>query len=252
MRRLPILFLAPVVSLASAALLAACGDDGSAATSSEPWGRTFLADGPPPLRVVFSDDQRVSAVAECNHIAGSASIEDGALRVDEWSITEMGCDPERHAYDEWLLGFLTSSPAVALDGDTLTLSSGSDTLVLTDREVADPDRPLEQTRWLVDGLVSGDAVSSVPAGADDAFVVFSPGRVEGSTGCNSFGADTTIDGDEIEVGPMTSTKVACDGAAMAVEDAIFATLTGTVRYEITGAQLTLSGPDGNGVLLRAE
>ena len=53
---------------------------------------------------------------------------------------------------------------VTLDGDTLTLDDGTVTLTLVDKEVATPDQPIEGTLWVVDGIITGDAVSSVPEG----------------------------------------------------------------------------------------
>jgi heat shock protein HslJ len=234
-------------------LVTACGDDGSSAGTqpgeSEPWGRTFVTDGPPPVRVTFRDGQ-VSAQAECNTLGGGAVIEDGLLVVTEMGGTEMGCDAERLAYDEFLAGFLTSSPTITLDGDTLTLVSGDDTLVLVDREVADPDRPLVATEWTVDGIVTGDAVSSVPSGVT-ATMRFTEFRVEGSSGCNSFSADLTIAAGAIEMGEIVTTDVACADDAMGVEGAVYATLSGSVSYEIDASTLRLTGPGGHGLMLRA-
>ena len=50
--------------------------------------------------------------------------------------TEIGCDPPRHDQDEWLSGFLTSSPTVTLSGNELTLTKDTTTIELVDREVA--------------------------------------------------------------------------------------------------------------------
>jgi heat shock protein HslJ len=204
------------------------------------------------VRVGFTDDHQLTAVSECNHLSANARIDDGVLAVDAMGGTEMGCDPDRHAYDEFLATFFESSPTIALDGPTLTLTSGDDVLVLTDREVADPDRPLAGTRWVVDGLIDGDAVSSLPAGVGEAYLVFSPGRVEGETGCNSFGADTSVDGDRIEARDLVTTDKACADDVMAVERAIYATLDGSLTHEIEAGRLTLHGPDDHGLILFAD
>ena len=37
--------------------------------------------------------------------------------------TEMGCDAERHAQDEWLEAFLVARPKLKLEGAKLTLST---------------------------------------------------------------------------------------------------------------------------------
>ena len=76
----------------------------------------------------------------------------------------MGCDPPRHAQDAWLGKVLGAGPAWRLDGPTLTVRTEDTELVLTDREVADPDLSLAETPWAVDTLVDGAAASSVPSG----------------------------------------------------------------------------------------
>jgi heat shock protein HslJ len=233
-------------------LFAACGDDDEVWTDVRtlPWNRAFVTEGPPPVRIGFTDDA-LTAQAECNTLSGPARIDDGVLVVDELAMTEMGCDAERQAYDEFLATFLTSRPTIALDGETLTLTAGADTLVLTDREVADPDRPLVGTDWVVDGIVSGDAVSSVPQGAE-ARMRFTELRVDGNGGCNDFGGDLTIEGDTIRIGDLVTTDMACADDVMALEASVFATLTGDVIYEIDASTLRLTGPDGHGLMLRAE
>ena len=92
-------------------------------------------------------------------------------------MTEMGCDPALHDQDEWLSQFLGSDPQIALDGDELTLTSGGVTITLLDREVADPDLPLVGTTWTVTSIISGDAVSTVPDGAEATFEFADDGTV---------------------------------------------------------------------------
>jgi heat shock protein HslJ len=238
--------------VALAPVVAACGDDGgTTASTASPWGRTFVTDGPPPVRLWF-DDGQVSVRSECNTLSGTAALDGDVLQVSDVGGTEMGCDPDLHAYDQWLAAFLTSSPTMTLDGPTLTLTAGADTLVLTDREVADPDRPLVGTRWVVDGIVTGDAVSSMPAWAGEAWLTFTESRVEGSGGCNDLFADVTVGDATIDVGGLTHTDMGCGTATMDVETAVQTTLRGTVGYSIEASTLTLTGPDDHGLLLRAD
>jgi heat shock protein HslJ len=248
MRRLASLLVALVV------VAAACGDDDDTSTVGDdsPWGRTFVTDGPPPVQLTFRDDE-ISARSECNTLLGTASIDGEVLVVTDVGSTEMGCDPDLHAYDDWLAGFLSSSPTISLDGATLTITGATDSLVLTDREVADPDRPLVGPRWVVDGLIDGDAVSSLPAGIAEApWLQFTEAAVEGSAGCNDFSAEVTIGDGTIEVAGLTTTDVGCDAPTMAVEGAVHAALTGTVAYETDADRLTLTASDGRGISLRSD
>jgi heat shock protein HslJ len=46
----------------------------------------------------------------------------------------MGCDEALAAQDQWLSGFLTSSPALVLDGNTLTLGDDTNGMTLTAKQ----------------------------------------------------------------------------------------------------------------------
>ena len=165
-------------------------------------GRTFLSTGAEgralvagsTVRLAFEDGQ-VSASAGCNSMGGPYRIEGDRLVAGQLMTTEMACDPALMEQDRWLADLLGGS-TIALDGDTLTLTGATIRLTLVDREVADPDRPLLGTRWVVEGLVSAGAVSSVPVGVTAA-LTFSDGRVDVEAGCNEGGGavqvtDTTL------------------------------------------------------------
>ena len=232
----------------------------------EPWGHTFLStsvteDGQPRELVpgtritlnFFTDGHRLGAQAGCNQMGGPASFAGGHLVVNDMSTTEMGCDPPRHAQDEWLAKFLTSRPTWDRSGSRLTLDNGTTRIVLEDREAADPDRPLRGTKWVVDTIVEGDAASSVPPGVE-AWVTFEDGkRFSGNTGCNGMGGNSVVDegASTITFSEVISTKMACDDDRMRVERAVTETLDGKVAYQIDADSLRLDHPAGRGLRLRA-
>jgi heat shock protein HslJ len=251
-------------------MVAGCGgddDDDTSASGDEPAGaladREFLStavteDGQPrPLldgtqvRLRFHDG-RLTADAGCNTMDGDVEIEPDRLVLDQLAVTEMACDPaEHHAQDEWLAGVLAAGPAYTVDGDALRIESGTTVIELTDREVADPDRPLEGTRWQLDGIVDGDAVSSVPAGGG-ATLELADGRVSFQIeGCNQGGGDVTITDTSIEVGLLETTLMGCAPPASDVEAAVTSVLAGEVTYAVEAGTLTLTHPSGRGLVLRA-
>lgn len=255
-----------VSALAAAALIAvACGTAGPTDGQDDPSGgagtgnlagRTFLStkiegrDLVPGSRVrVTFDVGRIAAHAGCNSMGGSVAIVDGRLVLDGLATTEMACDPALMDQDAWLAGFLDGA-AVTVAGDTLTLAKDAVTLTLLDREVADPDRPLIGTRWVVDGLVAGEAVSSVPAGVVASLVFAADGRVAVETGCNSGGGAVEIDDATLSFGSLVLTEMACAGGAGDVERAVTAVLSGRVAYAIEADVLTLDR-GGSGLILRA-
>ena len=209
-------------------------------------GRTFLStelEGAilvpgTQIRLAF-ENGNLSANGGCNTMGGTYTVDGDRIRTTQMSMTEMGCDGPRQAQDEWLARFLGDA-RYRLEGDTLTLTDGIATLTLLDEEVAMPDKPLEGTRWDLDGLISGDAVSSVPAGVT-AGMRIDGGRLELQAGCNQGGGSVEIAPDTVTFGPIALTKMACEGGAMAVENAIIGVMTGTVPYTIDADTLTLGG-----------
>jgi heat shock protein HslJ len=228
--------------------------------AGDPWGRTFQ---PKPLvegtRITLRFDRErrhLGASAGCNSMGGPASFEGGKLVVDDLATTEMGCDPPRHAQDEWVADFLTSRPTWALDGPVLTLETGTARMVLEDRETADPDRPLRNTNWTVDTIIEGESASSVPAGAE-AHLTLGDGddrdRFAGHAGCNGMGGTSVVDekASTITFSEVITTKMACEDDRMRLERAVLATLDGPVTYRIDADRLHLDGPGGHGLILRA-
>lgn len=233
---------------------------GSAPGGTEPSandleGRTFLSTGiegrtiaaGTRIRLTFQNGN-IGASAGCNSMGGPFRIEGGLLRTPQMITTEMGCQPELMAQDQWIADLLNESMLV-LDGDVLTLSKGDVSLSLLDRRVADPDRPLIGTQWVVDGILDGDTASSVPAAAI-ASVTLSAGRADVETGCNSGSADADISANTIEFGPLVLTKRACPPETMGLEQAVVRVVHGLIQYRIEADVLTMTS-GGFGLMLRA-
>lgn len=243
--------------LAAAALVAACGG-GSAPpgpTAQTLDGRTFLStkvDGPAlvagtAIRLNFQNGN-VGVQAGCNSFGAPYRIDGSTLAVGPIVTTDMGCQPNLMAQDQWVAGLL-SGATIALDGNTLTLSRNGIRVTFLDRVVADPDRPLIGTRWVVDGLINGGVASSVPVGLT-ASILLSDTSADVETGCNTGGGRVTISDGTITFGDLVLTKKACPGAGAALEGAVTAVLRGTVGYRIVADSLTLQS-GALGLTLRA-
>jgi heat shock protein HslJ len=201
------------------------------------------------IRIGF-EDGRMSASAGCNTMGGSYRIDGGLLVLDGLAMTEMGCDPDRHAQDDWLATFLGARPAVRLAGNELALEGGGTIIRLLDREVADPDLPLSGTLWTVDSIITGDAVSSVPAGVVATLRFTGDGQVAIQTGCNQGGGRVTVENGTLRFSDLVMTEMACAGPAGAMEHAVLAVVQGAVpvSYEIEARSLTLmAGANGLGL-----
>jgi heat shock protein HslJ len=195
------------------------------------------------IRLAFSDGQ-IGASAGCNAIGGTYRVEDGVLVFEGGGMTEMGCDPERHAQDEWLSAFLGSRPSIVVAGNEVTLTADGTVVELLDGEVAEPDLPLDGTTWTVDSIISGDAVSTVPGNAVATLVFDEDGGVEVNTGCNTGSGRYEASETELRFVDVAITRIACEGPAAELEAAVLPMLAAeSVAYRIDASSLMLSAGD---------
>lgn len=242
-----------------ATLVTAAGCAGSAATIAN---RSFLSvavtDGGAARPLVAGTrirlDFRASdlgASAGCNTIGGTYRIDGGRLVFEGGSMTEMGCDQDRDAQDQWLVQLLGSKPAARLTGDELVLESGSIEVRLLDRKIVEPDVALTGPTWTVVSILAGDAVSSIPDGAVATLVFHADGSLTVNAGCNQGGARWKAVGRGIEVSDLGLTKKACEGAGGQLESAVVGVLrAGTLAASIDSNLLTLQA-GAQGLQLRA-
>ena len=150
-------------------------------------------------------------------------------------MTQMACEEALMEQDAWISALISSGPTFTLDGDTLTIT-GSDAQVVT--FVAEADQPLEGVRWVVDGLLANQGISTVPIGAE-ASITITDGTAAVEAGCNTGSAPVTITDTTITFGPLALTRMACGEPQTTLETAVVAVLDGEVTYTIDGDALQL-------------
>ncbi|MGR4868734.1 META domain-containing protein [Variovorax sp. LARHSF232] len=103
------------------------------------------------------------------------------------------------------------------------------------------DQPIESRTWR---LASIDAQPVIPS--DDprqaVQIVFdrSAQRVSGSGGCNRISGSYQRSGASLKIGPMVSTRMACQDASRGqLETRFMAALANTTSYSIAGSELIL-------------
>lgn len=75
------------------------------------------------------------------------------------------------------------------------------------------------------------------------------GQLSGNVGCNSFGADYKVSGDEIVFGSIMSTMMFCEETSTQ-ESAVLGILSDkSVSYELDSEQLTISTKDGTFIMI---
>jgi heat shock protein HslJ len=195
------------------------------------------------IRVSFNGNQ-ISVQAGCNHYGGTYHLDGDTLVVEGGAMTEMGCDAPRHAQDDWAFGLIGSGPTLALSGDDLVITAGQTIIQMKDRDVVEPDQPLAGPTWVLNSIITGDAVSSVPADIVATIKLNADGTVDIQPGCNSGGGTYTVDADTIDFKDLILTRMACMGGGSEVEAAVMSVLDADgITFAIESSSLTLSAGD---------
>ncbi|MFF4371552.1 META domain-containing protein [Streptomyces sp. NPDC001594] len=112
------------------------------------------------------------------------------------------------------------------------------------------DAPLTVTGWTVTAL-DGAPVPAAAAGRAR-FTLAPDGTAGGSLGCNRFSAPAAVEGATVTFGPVTSTRMACEGPAGEVERTMTRLLgAGPLTWKVQGRTLTLTAADGQGLTAEA-
>ncbi|MET8800070.1 META domain-containing protein [Nocardia sp. NPDC004568] len=243
----------------------ACSDSEPAPTPPEPtpWGHTYISTevtgtpipGGGPLTLTFADD-RISAEAGCNTHSGAVDLRDHVLHVSELASTLIGCPGDRAGSDAWVDDLLRADPTWQLDQDRLTLTGKGATVVLTDKKVLHPDRPLRGTEWVVISLLTPDArISSQTIDqVRPSLTVADDDSLTGFAGCNRMTGRAVVTGTAAGADiafTAATTRMMCGPEIMEVEQAVLAALDGTVQATVDADTLTLHNPNGHGLVLRA-
>ncbi len=246
-----------VALLLTATLTAACLGSDFADSLEGTWQLTSgTVEGTPvpiidthPITITFEGDQ-VGGTAACNSYGGSYELSGGSITFGNLAMTEMACSPDEVMEAESLYATgLTEVTSVTVDGD-LTLKGPGVELVFTHLEPV-PDTELTGTVWVLDGLIAGDAISSV-SGDRATIEFFTDGSVLGGTGCWVLSGHYTINGAELQMTDLSADGPECDPDLVAQDGHVIAALEGPMRVEIDGGRLTLTSPGGDGVTYQAE
>jgi heat shock protein HslJ len=194
------------------------------------------------VATITFDDGQVGGSAGCNSFSGTYTVDGDELTISELAQTLIGCPPPLDVIEQAYTAALGEVTAYQVSGDSLVLTGGAALSYIREQPL-----PLEGTAWQLESIATGtDAVSSVVA--PGSIIFESDGTVSGQTGCNGFNGGYTLEGNELTIGPLATTKMACPDDIGAQEAAVLAGLEGTATYAIDGQALSLIAADGSFLL----
>jgi heat shock protein HslJ len=254
--------------LLAALVLAACGGTGQPGAESTPdptgdWvlvegrgpdGALALVDGAPVTLTI--DGERWGGVAACNSYGGTVHLDGDRFAFDDGiAVTEMAClDEDVMRLESAYLAALQAAEQVELRDGQLVLS-GPEVELVYDEVAAEPDAELVGTTWrlesLVDGLGPDGAVTSVVGEPTLEFT--EDGEVRGDTGCNTFSGGYELDDTTLRIGPLATTRMACDGLEAGQEEHVLSVLeSAAVDVTLEGGSLRLAGSNDRALDYRAD
>ncbi|MCZ0980514.1 META domain-containing protein [Streptomyces diastatochromogenes] len=213
--------------------------------------RSVAPDG---AQVDFGKDGRAGGNGGCNGFGAAVAVKGDTVTVTVQQFTTMACGGDRGDFETEFMKAFSGPLKGTMKGDGLRLASadGRNELELT----AEPPVPLTGTTWKIDGLVSGDTASSLPAGSGDKarFVLGADGRATGNLGCNNFSAHVRLDEKARTLtveGPAATTRMICTSLQMKLETRLYELLDGPLTYRLNHRTLTLSDASGEGLTATA-
>jgi heat shock protein HslJ len=201
--------------------------------------------------IEFLADGRTLVATGCNSGQGRASLSDGKLVADDFAVTQMGClDPAVADQETFVMSVVGAKPVMVLEGDLLVLRTDAAEIRFLDRKVADPDRPLEGTRWRVDGVFDSQMARSIAGPKGE--LVLSGGRVRFTGPCSDLEGPAAIAGTTVTFGSLTSGRTrSCDQDQQRAQADMARVLSGQVQATVKAGTLRFEGSGGDGLTLVA-
>ncbi len=247
-----------VLLLAGVLALAACGTD-SPSDAPDVTGEWQLASGsfigadlpfPPGATATLAlSGGKADGTAFCNRFFASYERDGSSLSFGDIGSTMMGCEPDVMAAEGAYLEALAGVDTAVLDGGDLLLTGAGIELRFGPAPVV-PDSPLEGTRWVLETLVAGETASST-IGDPAALVLDRDRRAEATTGCRTLTATWLLEGESLVLDDLLPDGAACPPDLVRQDEHVTAVLQAGPVVEITEDRLTLTAPDGRGLVYRA-
>ncbi len=245
--------------LAAVLALTACGTD-SASDGPDVTGEWQLASGtalgaelllPPGATATLAlSGGEANGTAFCNRFFASYELDGSSFSFGDIGSTMMGCEPDVMAAETTYLAALDAVDTAVLDGGDLLLTGAGVELRFGPVPVV-PDSPLENTRWVLESLIDRETASST-LGAPAVLLLGADRRAEAATGCRTLTATWLLEDDALVLDDLLADGTDCPPDLARQDEHVTAVLQAGPAVEVVEDRLTLTAPDGRGLVYRAE
>lgn len=192
------------------------------------------------------ENGRISGFSGCNQFMGGYTLNRDSVVIGSLAGTLMACSEPQMALEKAVMGTLTGTLRYAITGDRLTLTPASGVPLAFQSE---PPASLQGVNWNVTAFNNGRQAVVSPLLGTTLSMAFDKGMVQGSSGCNTYRAAYTSEGNRLSIGPAVTTRKACPAEdVMQQERKFLAALESAKLWTINGGMLDVHRADGERVL----
>jgi heat shock protein HslJ len=184
---------------------------------------------------------RLTGFAGCNNFSGGYALDGDQLKIGPVASTQMACPEPGSSIETAFHKALSGTLRFALDGDHLTATTASGDTLRFQRE---PPPQLAGVTWKVTSFNNNRHAVVGVLGESSLTLSFKDGQVAGSAGCNQFHGKYSTEGNKLQLGPLATTRRACEEPLMTQEREFLAALASAVTWSIEGNVLDMHRADG--------
>lgn len=197
--------------------------------------------------ILVLDESTLSGSDGCNHLSGTYSVDGDKFSVGEELIsTLMACEEGiMQLAGEYTQALQTSTTYKLTDNQLQLLDENGSVVAVFEAQ----SQELAGTNWLVNFVSTGSedgTVSSLDSQPAEQTLSFdAEGKFNGNAGCNSYFGSFEVAENNLSLGAIGSTKMACPEDVMTAETAFLTALEKSATYQITGSTLQIRDAVGN-------
>ncbi|MFN2125856.1 MAG: META domain-containing protein [Candidatus Promineifilaceae bacterium] len=220
------------------------------------WELEFLGEPDNPVPVIPGSRVGVNYFVErydgyggCNWFLGVYGLDDGNMRMETAATTTINCESQEITEQEQTFMAALLNVTQFRNEDNHMVGYTAQNQALLSLLPAQPV-PFEGTTWEM--KLNWDGEQWVPVlPLSTVTAQFEGDQVTGSGGCNSYSASVESDGNQLTIGPVAATRMACAEPVdiMQQEDAYFTQLASVASYSVAGSTLALLDANGEPILL---
>jgi heat shock protein HslJ len=216
--------------------------------SVDAFGTSNAPVGGVEITLNFSGNNTVNGSSGCNNYSGPYQLNGDQLTMGPLVSTMKACSNAIMGQESFYLASLQKPAQVTQADNHLTLKFDGGKIVYNYEKVntAAPATGLPGTKWDLRYLVDSakQSKSSLLANTQITLIFDAADHLSGNDGCNQYNGSYQVNGNQITIGPLVTTMMACAPEVMQQESTYMIALQSATSFEQSAQQLIITHPAG--------